>query len=595
MAREFDDVERVPRAGVARRRHRRAARRRRRDVGRADDAARGEGPRVPVGVPRRHGGRRLPAPALARRARRARGGAAARVRRHHPGPRAAVPHQRMVPDAVRRRRSTTRRAGSSTRSPTSSCSTPRAHGRRAAVQRGTSFGSGGWTSPVHRNRDEIVERACSRAARRRSGAEALGLRVGRRRRPRQVGRGRDPRHRRRRATRPRRPSASPTSGRSGSCSAGRLWRRSDHARWRRWRSTHSTAPRSSLRRNQTLGTIMERLAKVNGAAPPRRGGRRRPAPDVRAGVEAGEPLGRRHRKRGSSPATASSSRRRTATRCCCCASPRRGPARIPVPVNPQMRPDEIAPRHRRLVAAARDPHAPRRSTAPSRSPSADASRTRRRRRALLHVGHDRQAQGRRAHPPLAGRSGRRRRRDADERRSCAARPCCRCRSRTSWASSPILGLACAGIPVYFMPQVPSRRRARRHRATPRVDLHRRPCDVPHAARSRRREPRPVVGADLGLGRRRDAGRARRQVQATGRDREPADRRSGRRGAVLRGLRHGRDRWWRRGQGVAADAQPRARRVARFPAAGLQVPGRRRGRRRRRHRARSASCCCGARA
>jgi len=45
-------------------------------------------------------------------------------------------------------------------------------------QRGTSFGSGGWTSPMQRNRDEIVERALTPKGPTPSGAEALGLRVG---------------------------------------------------------------------------------------------------------------------------------------------------------------------------------------------------------------------------------------------------------------------------------------------------------------------------------------------------------------------------------------------------------------------------------
>jgi DNA helicase-2/ATP-dependent DNA helicase PcrA len=46
-------------------------------------------------------------------------------------------------------------------------------------QRGTTFGSGsGWSSPVHRNREEIVERALQSRAPAGHGAEALGLRVG---------------------------------------------------------------------------------------------------------------------------------------------------------------------------------------------------------------------------------------------------------------------------------------------------------------------------------------------------------------------------------------------------------------------------------
>ena len=57
---------------------------RRRVVGRADDAALGQGPRVPGRVPHRPGGRRLPPPALDRRARPARGGAPPRLRRASP-------------------------------------------------------------------------------------------------------------------------------------------------------------------------------------------------------------------------------------------------------------------------------------------------------------------------------------------------------------------------------------------------------------------------------------------------------------------------------------------------------------------------------
>jgi DNA helicase-2/ATP-dependent DNA helicase PcrA len=45
-------------------------------------------------------------------------------------------------------------------------------------ERGTSFGSGGWSAPIHRNRDEIVERAMQSRGPTSSGAEALGLRVG---------------------------------------------------------------------------------------------------------------------------------------------------------------------------------------------------------------------------------------------------------------------------------------------------------------------------------------------------------------------------------------------------------------------------------
>ena len=184
-AQRVRDRRRVPRAGQPGRRHRRA--RRRRLVGRAHDAALGQGPRVPGRVPHRAGGRRVPAPALARRARRARGGAPPRLRRHHPGP--ASGSTSPTPGAARcsARPSTTRRAGSSTRSPPSwSSEVEGSRGPAAAA-----LGGGGWRRrrrsggdgrrPGVGGRDRIVERRCRRrprSRRRRSGAEALGLRVG---------------------------------------------------------------------------------------------------------------------------------------------------------------------------------------------------------------------------------------------------------------------------------------------------------------------------------------------------------------------------------------------------------------------------------
>ncbi len=56
-----------------------------------DDAAHRQGAGVPGRLPHRHGGRRLPAHALAGRPARARGGAPPGVRRRDPGPRAALP------------------------------------------------------------------------------------------------------------------------------------------------------------------------------------------------------------------------------------------------------------------------------------------------------------------------------------------------------------------------------------------------------------------------------------------------------------------------------------------------------------------------
>ncbi len=66
----------------------------------AHDRAHREGPRVPRGVRDRHGGRHLPAPALPRRSGGALRGAAAGLRRPHPGPPAALPHPRGRPHLV---------------------------------------------------------------------------------------------------------------------------------------------------------------------------------------------------------------------------------------------------------------------------------------------------------------------------------------------------------------------------------------------------------------------------------------------------------------------------------------------------------------
>ena len=86
-------ARRLPRAGGAGRRLRpdpRRRRRRRRRRGHADDAAHRQGPGVPGGLPHRPRGRRLPAHAVAGRPARARGGAAAGLRRPHPRPAAAL-------------------------------------------------------------------------------------------------------------------------------------------------------------------------------------------------------------------------------------------------------------------------------------------------------------------------------------------------------------------------------------------------------------------------------------------------------------------------------------------------------------------------
>ena len=108
VAREFDArfadgiADRLPGAGVAGRRRRpdpRGGRARRH--GHADDPAHGQGPGVPGGVPDRAGGERLPARAVhGRRAGTGRG-AAAGLRRHHPGAGAAVPDPGRGPGLVR--------------------------------------------------------------------------------------------------------------------------------------------------------------------------------------------------------------------------------------------------------------------------------------------------------------------------------------------------------------------------------------------------------------------------------------------------------------------------------------------------------------
>ena len=100
VAREFDgshpeggggDAGGFPRAGVPGRRRGRDPRGgRARRPGDPDDAAHGQGPGVPRGVPHWHGRRGVPAPALADQRQGAGRGAQAGLRRHHPGGAAAV-------------------------------------------------------------------------------------------------------------------------------------------------------------------------------------------------------------------------------------------------------------------------------------------------------------------------------------------------------------------------------------------------------------------------------------------------------------------------------------------------------------------------
>ena len=113
-AREFTPIDEFLEQVLARRRHRRA--RRRRDQGRADDAALGQGPRVPGRVPRRRRGGRVPAhpgrspnPTSWRRS-------GASPTSASPGPRSGCTSAHAWSRSLFGTRSTTRRRGSSTRS-----------------------------------------------------------------------------------------------------------------------------------------------------------------------------------------------------------------------------------------------------------------------------------------------------------------------------------------------------------------------------------------------------------------------------------------------------------------------------------------------
>ena len=97
------DAARVPGGDGPGRRLGRVGRRRHQGV--AHDDAHRQGPRVPGGVPRRHGGRDLPPCAVPGRPRRARGGAAAVLRGHHPGGAPPLRLPRVEPDDLRTGRS----------------------------------------------------------------------------------------------------------------------------------------------------------------------------------------------------------------------------------------------------------------------------------------------------------------------------------------------------------------------------------------------------------------------------------------------------------------------------------------------------------
>ncbi len=214
---------------------------------------------------------------------------------------------------------------------------------------------------------------------------------------------------------------------------------------------------------------------------------------------------------------------------------------------------------------------------------------RRRRGALLHLGHDGPAQGRRAHPPRPPRGpharGPRRSRAAAARRGGRGPPG---RPHHGVRRAPRPGLQrCAGLRAGALP---ARRRARRPGAAARHDLRGRAGHVPPPPGGRRRGAGPVERAGVGLGGRRHARRPRRAVPAPRRHRQAALRRTGRQGRVLRGLRPGRVVGRGGGEGQPAPARPAAAgRQRRHPPARLPLQGRRRRRPGRCALVRSASC------
>ena len=148
----------VPRGDLARHRYRRRSIRET-ERGHADDAALGQGPRVPGRVPHRSRGRRVPARAQPRRSRRARRGTAPLLRRHHTRRASGSTCATRGAACCSARPTTGRRAGSSTRSRRSSCTTI---GRSSAA---TARVRGG-------HRDAVVASARRVAVRPRAGGRA---------------------------------------------------------------------------------------------------------------------------------------------------------------------------------------------------------------------------------------------------------------------------------------------------------------------------------------------------------------------------------------------------------------------------------------
>ena len=192
------------------------------------------------------------------------------------------------------------------------------------------------------------------------------------------------------------------------------------------------------------------------------------------------------------------------------AVPRRLAGRaMPAPVNALMRPDEIdhvesdSDAALMIHAVSDLPAARAARPRPSRPSPATSPRSSTRRAPP--------ASPRASSSPTRACSRRDGRHAAAPAASATTRRWSACRSPTSWASRG----ARPGVrrhPGVLPAPLPPGAGARRHRDPPGHHLHRRAGHVPDAARGRRRGPRPHVGPGVGLGRRRDAGRAGRPLQ-----------------------------------------------------------------------------------
>ena len=122
-----------------------------------DDAAQRQGPRVPRRVHRRPRGRAVPALAVGRGRRGARGGAPALLRRHDAGAKEAVPRERQPPAVSSASIGRRRRRGSSTRFPTN-CSSGNSRPGRHPTSRPCGEGRAPGQRRLRRRRGETRRR-----------------------------------------------------------------------------------------------------------------------------------------------------------------------------------------------------------------------------------------------------------------------------------------------------------------------------------------------------------------------------------------------------------------------------------------------------